>query len=163
MGILDRLFAGIKTKSDNPYPSQFTNTVCEILRRLEIVFDVKSENVINLTFSFDESDGTERTQFVVITSTGEENQFVTVSSPIGKVDDIGDKLTAEFMNELLEANNNSIGFGYALEDAGDSEYLVTCSDQILATLDDSELRNAMVFCAGAADEIENQLGLGDEY
>jgi hypothetical protein len=76
---------------------------------------------------------------------------------------MGDKFDAEFMNELLITNNTTIGFGYALETLGETEYLVTCSDQVLATLDDSELQNAIVFCAGAADDMEKQLGLGDEY
>jgi hypothetical protein len=162
MGFLDRLF-GKKTDAANPYPNDFTNKITGIMQRLGMRHEVKNEYHIHLLLGFDEEDGPERSQLAIVSSTGDDGQFVTISSPVGKVASIGDKFDAEFMNELLITNNTMIGFGYALETLGETEYLVTCSDQVLATLDDSELQNAIVFCAGAADDMEKQLGLGDEY
>lgn len=163
MGLLDSLFGKKKSAPANPYPNDFTNKVTEIMQRLQMRYEVQSEHHINLIIGFDEEDGTERSQFVVISATGNEGQFVTISSPVGEQAKIGDKFSVEFMNELLTKNTSLVGFGYALENVDEIDYLVTCSDQVLATLDDSELENAIFNCAIAADEMEKHLGLGDEF
>lgn len=161
MGLLDRFFN--KNKSKNPYPNPFTNKVVAILDRLSLKYEVSEPDIINLLLAFDEEDGTERTQIVVISSTGNKDQFVTISSPVGELDSMKDKFTVEFMNELLIENTTSVGFGYAIETLDDKDYLVTCSDQVLETLDDSELDNAITNCGISADEMEKSLGLGDQF
>lgn len=163
MGILDRLFGKKDKVNTNPYPNPFTNKVTGILNRLGMKYKVEEEDVINLILCFEEDDGSERSQLVVIASTGNDGQFVTISSPVGLIEEMGEQFNVAFMNELLVENTTSIGFGFAVESLGDQEYLITCSDQVLETLDDSELDNAMSNCAIAADEMEKKLGLGDKF
>lgn len=163
MGILDRLLGRNTSEVKNPHPSPFTDKVTAILDRIEIKYEVEDSEIINLVLGFDEDDGTERTQLVVISATGNDNKFVTISSPVGELKEIGDKFTVEFMNQLLTDNTTCVGFGYAVETLDDKDYLVTCSDQVLASLDDTELENAIVNCASTADEMEKSLGLGDNF
>jgi len=156
--MLKKLKKWLSSEEENPFPNDFTNKMLKYAKELDWQLSINSETSISISFDMGEG----RSQLVLIFLTGEiaDQKIIQVSSPAAKLEDIGDKMDQEFMNELLRLNAASVNYGWAIETIeGEGDYLIAASDQILSTIDVGELRAAVYFVAFAADQMEEKFGL----
>ena len=156
--MLNKLKKWLSSGAENPFPSDFTNKILEYGNELGWQLSVNSETSISISFDMGEG----RSQLVLIFLTGEiaEQPIVQISSPAANLEDIGDKMDQEFMNDLLRLNAQAANYGWAIETIeGEGDYLIAASDQILSTIDVGELRSSVYAVAFAADQMEETFGL----